>query len=98
MITVSTKRLMEAIEEADAFSLPTMNTGTQYLYDNLYSTLAGGCEVRLSGLDFNAFDLDDVGEIERVYNEYLEATEERVEGITRSLWAMPPVSAVSAFV
>jgi hypothetical protein len=93
MITVSTKRLMEAIEEADAFALPKMSTGTQYLYDNLYSTLASGGEVRLSGLDFNAFELDDVGEIERVYNNCLEAAEERAEGITRSLWAMSPVAA-----
>lgn len=36
MISVSTKTLLSAIEEAEAFSLPEMNEGTQYLYDELY--------------------------------------------------------------
>ena len=32
MITVSVKKLIEAIEEAEAFSLPDMTEGTRYLY------------------------------------------------------------------
>ncbi len=83
---------------ADAFSLPEMNAGTKYLYENLYDRLNGGGEVRLSGLDFDAFELDDVGEIEHIYTNFLEGPEEHAERIMRFLWGVSPVAAASAFV
>jgi hypothetical protein len=98
MVTVSTRRLMEAIEEADAFTLPEMNHGTAYLYENLYERLAGANEVRLSSLNFDAFELDDIIELDDIYEKYLEVPEERAGNIRRSLWGLPPIAAVSSFV
>jgi hypothetical protein len=89
---------MEAIEEADAFVLPEMNEGTRYLYDNVYNTLACGNEVRLSGLDFDAFELDDIIELDDIYEKYLEVPEERAGSIRRSLWGLPPIAVVSSCV
>ena len=36
MITVSTRKLVSAIEEADVFHLPDRNEGTRYIYDEIY--------------------------------------------------------------
>jgi len=68
MLTVSVKALVEAIQDTEAYSLPEMNNGTEYLYKNLYSRLVHGDTVHLSDLDFDAFEAEDVGEMEGLYN------------------------------
>jgi hypothetical protein len=97
MVTVSTKRLMEAIEEADVFTMPEMNPGTKYLYANLYNRLAGGNEITLSGIDFSAFEVNDIGELGRIYDG-LEEGERKSEVIARMLWNISPMTAPAAFV
>lgn len=98
MITVSTKRLIEAIEETEAFCLPKISAGTEYLYNNLYGRLSGGEDVSLFGLDFSAFELDDVVEIRDLYSGVLERGEHSAWNITRTLQGLLPVTTVSAFV
>jgi hypothetical protein len=98
MITVSTKHLLEAIEEADAFSLPDMNAGTEYLYSNLYERLSEGKDVFLSGIDFNAFALEDVEKMRSLYSTVLERNEHGAWNLSRSLQGVLPTATVSAFV
>lgn len=98
MLTVSVKQLVSAVEEAERFSLPEMNRGTRYLYDELYRPLAEGLERRLSEINFGSFELEDVESIQDIYTETLERNAWRAESLARSLREIPPVAAVSAFV
>jgi len=68
MITVNVKQLASALSEADVFTLPEMNDGTEYLYNSVYARLSRGEEVSLLGLDFDAFDLDDIDSLNELYD------------------------------
>ena len=98
MVTVSVKRLMSAIEEADVFRMPDMSVGADYLYNNLYKRLADGGDVRLSEIDFGSFELEDVGSMQDIYSDVFEANEFKAETIARTLRGIPPVSVAPAFV
>ena len=98
MITVSVKKLVDAIEEAEAFSLPDMTEGARYLYDSLYRKLSCNTNVGLSDINFGAFMLDDVDTIRELHSGILEANEYKAETITRSLRGLSPAVAASAFV
>ncbi len=98
MITVSTKNLLSAIEEAEEFSLPEMNTGTQYLYDELYGKVSRGMELHLSEIKFDRFKLDDVDMMRDLYSDTLEANERKAEALTHNLVNIPPAAVVSDFV
>ena len=98
MVTVDVKRLMAAIGEAERFRLPDMDEGTRYLYDELYRPLSEGMERRLSGLDFEHFELDDIESLRDIYWKSLEENGRRADALARTLRDIPPISAVSAFV
>ncbi|HBH95469.1 MAG TPA: hypothetical protein DDX91_06930 [Ruminococcaceae bacterium] len=98
MISVSTKTLLSAIEEAKAFSLPEMNEGTQYLYDELYGKVSRGMELHLSEIEFDRFELDDVDMMRDLYSDTLEANERKVETLTDNLMNIPPAAVASKFV
>ena len=98
MITVSVSQLISAIEEADAFSLPGMNAGVDYIYNNIYRRLANGEEVRLSEINYNAFDIEDVDFMRDIYSDVLEKNESRANSLTHTLCGIPPVVAAAAFV
>ena len=98
MVTVSVKKLVAAIEEAEAFKLPDMTDGTQYLFDNLYRKLSCNMSVGLSEINFDAFVLDDVDTIRELHSDIFEPNEYKAETITRSLRGLPPTVAVAAFV
>jgi len=98
MITVSVRQLVDAIEEADVFKLPHMNAGTEYIYNNLYRRLSYGENVKLSEIDYNSFELDDVDSMRDIYSDVLEANENRADTLARTLQGISPMSAISAFV
>lgn len=98
MVTVDVKRLMAAIGEAERFRLPDMDEGTRYLYDELYRPLSEGMERRLSGLDFERFELDDIESLRDIYCKTLEENGRRADALARTLRDIPPIAAVSAFV
>lgn len=98
MITISVKHLLSAIDEADAFKLPDMTPGTEYVYNSIYKKLLRGEELRLSGINFSSFDLDDIDTIRELYTNVLEAGEMKTDKITDTLWRIEPVAAASAFV
>ena len=98
MISVSTKTLLSAIEEAEAFSLPDMNEGTQYLYDELYGKVSRGMDLHLSEIEFDRFELDDVDMLRDLYSDTLEANEIKAETLSHNLANIPPVAIASKFV
>ena len=98
MVTVDVKRLVSAIGEAEMFKLPGMNEGTRYLYDELYRPLSEGMERRLSEINFESFELDDVDSMRDIYCKILEENGRRADALARTLWDIPPIAAVSAFV
>jgi hypothetical protein len=98
MITVSIKQLVSAIAEADTFTLPAMSAGTAYLYDGIYKRLTCGEEVRLSGIDWSRFELEDVDTMRDLYSDVLEANESKADRIVGALRGIAPTVAAAAFV
>ena len=98
MITVSIKQLAEAIEEAGAYKLPDMNDGTDYVYNNLYRRLSGSENVRLSEIDYDRFELDDIDSMRELYSNVLEADEYKTDTLAHTLQEMTPTMVAAAFV
>lgn len=97
MITVSTKQLVEAIEEAEAYRLPDMNEGTSYLYNELYQRLEKGSELRLSEIDFDRFELGDIDSIRELHAS-LGVSEGKARTLQWALWSIPPATGAVAFI
>ena len=98
MITVNVKQFVSAIEDADAFRLPDMSVGADYIYNTIYKRLSCGEEVRLSQIDYDAFELEDIDTMREIYFTVLEADEYKSDGISRTLWNIPPAVTAAAFV
>ncbi len=92
MITVSTRKLVSAIEEADVFHLPDRNEGTRYIYDEIYKRLSNGIEVRLSKINFSSFELDDIDAMRDLYFDILETNENKAKELTHILQNIPPIA------
>lgn len=97
MITVSTKQLVSALENASALRLPDMNEGASYLYNEFYRRLAEGSELRLSGIDFDRFELDDIDTIRELHSGF-ETNEVKAHTLMRALRDIPPATSPSAFI
>ena len=98
MITVSVKQLLSAIEEADIFQFPSMSAGVDYIYNSLYGRLTRGEDVRLSEIDYNAFELDDIDTMRDLYSDVLEVNERRADTLSTALRGLSPVVTAAAFV
>jgi hypothetical protein len=98
MITVDTRNLVEAVREAEVYKPPDMSKGTGYLYDNLYSRLSKGEDVKLSSLDFNAFELEDLGTINSLYSDIFERNCYAANGIASALRKAVPACKAVAYV
>ena len=97
MITVSTKQLVSAIEEAEAYHLPDMNEGVCYLYNELYRRLSEGSDLLLSEIDFDRFELEDIDSIRELHAD-LEENEGKAYSLIRALLNISPVASAAAFV
>jgi hypothetical protein len=91
MITVSVKQLTSAIVEADVFKLPDMNAGTAYLYNALYNRILRNTDVKLSELDFNAFESEDIDSFNSLYADVFEKDYYAANGIMATLRNVSPV-------
>ena len=98
MITVSIKQLLEAIEEADAFRLPDMSAGADYIYRNLYGRLSRGEDLKLSQIDWDSFELDDINTMRELYSNTLQENECKADLIAQTLRGISPVVTAAAFV
>ena len=98
MLTVNTRTLVEAICEVEAFKLPEMSEGTGYLFENLFSGLSRGEEVRLSNLDFNAFKPEDIESLESLYSDVFEKNYYTAGSIASALRETVPACKAVAYV
>jgi len=98
MVTVSVKQLIEAIEDADVYKFPDMTEGTDYLYNGLYKRLSYGENVRLSEIDYDSFELDDIDTMREIYTDVLECNEIKTNSLAHTLRNMTPAVAAAAFV
>lgn len=98
MITVSTKRLVSAIEEAESFKMPDMNEGTAYLYNTIYSRLSQNIDVRLSDIDFDAFEAEDIDVLNDLHSDVFETNHCSANGIISTLRQVAPVSKAVGYV
>lgn len=98
MITVSTKNLVAAIREADGFKLPDMNKGTGYLYNDIYRRLTRGEDVRLSEIDFDAFEADDLDSLNDLHSDVFERNYYAANSISSALRTIVPVCKAVGYV
>ena len=98
MITVSISQLVSAIEEADVYRLPDMSDGADYIYNNLYNRILRGEELRLSQINWDSFELDDINSMRKLYSDELETNEHRADSIADVLHGIKPAVTAAAFV
>lgn len=89
---------MTAVQEAPPFDFPEMNEGTNYLFTSLYCRLASDEEVRLSGLDLNAFSIEDVASLGELYSSVFEQSNYQVNNIAAALRRIAPVCKAAAYI
>ena len=90
MITVSTRQLASAITEAGAFKLPDMNAGTAYLYKAVYNRLSRNLDVKLSEIDFDAFEPEDIDSLNSLHSDIFERNHFAANGIMSTLRKIEP--------
>ena len=98
MVNVSVKQLLDAIEEADVYRLPAMSDGADYIYNNLYRRILRGEELKLSQIDWDGFELEDIDSMRNLYSGVLEANEYRADSIAETLRGISPTVTAAAFV
>ena len=98
MITVNTKKFVEAVRKADSFKLPDMSKGADYLFNNLYSRLSKGEDVKLSSLDFDTFEQEDLHAINSLYSDVFERNCYAANGIASALREALPACKAAAYV
>jgi len=90
MIQVSITQLADALQKAPPFVLPQMDKGASYLYDKVYKHLVSGGAVRLSDLDFSAFDEDDIHSLAGIYGDVFERNSYQADSIADTLRKAAP--------
>ena len=98
LITVSIKNLVDAVRDTDAFTMPEMNGGTAYLYNTVYRRMSAGHDVKLSELNFDAFEQDDVDTLNDLHSDVFERNSHANHGLTCTLRSIAPESKAVAYV
>ena len=91
MLKISTTKLLAAVQKAPVFEMPAVSEGTAYLYNNLYVPLSRGEDVCLSNLDLSAFDIEDIRDINDLYNDVIERFGYKAAQIVSVLRGIDPV-------
>jgi hypothetical protein len=92
------KKLTNELRKAKKFKLPTMTEGTMYLYDNIYQKLLRDEEVRLSQLNFDVFEYEDLTALTDLHTDVFEKNERKAYGIITELSKIEPVHNAVSFV
>ncbi len=69
-----------------------------HVYDNLYTPLANGTALRLSGIDFNFFALSDMEEFEAYFQKTLYSYEIAIHQMHRKLRELVPTVSKTNFI
>ena len=91
MVSVDVSKLLESIGDAPPYTLPDMSAGTTYLYDTLYKRLSQGLPVRLSAIDFTAFEPEDITALNQLYQNVFDKNNYVSNSITFALRKATPV-------
>jgi len=96
---INVAQFVSAVQEVNPFVAPDMNDGTSYLFKNVYGRLSSGDDyVRISELDFNAFDLDDIESLQSLYNDIYMESNYKADCITATLRQIAPVSKIASYI
>jgi len=98
MIQVNIAGLVAALKKEQPFTLPEMNEGTNYLFNRVYCRMANDDTVRLSALDFSAFEAEDIGSLNELYNDVIGRNNHQSENIAAALRKVDPVCRAAAYV
>lgn len=98
MIEVSVKQLVSAIAEVDVFKMPEINDGTAYLYNTIYSNLSQNKDVKLSEIDFDAFEAEDIGCLNDLHSDVFEKNCCTANGIITTLQQLSPICKAVGYV
>ena len=98
MLELNITKFVSAVQNAPAFTAPEMNSGTSYLFNNIYKRLLRGESVCITDLDFDAFDSDDIGFLRELYNNIYENHNHKTCDVVNALQQITPISKDSAYV
>ncbi len=98
MITVDIKRLINSIKKSQAYTLPNMNIGTEYLYNTIYKPLSNGTTVNLSDIDFECFELEDTDTLCEFYTDIFEKNSYIAYGLINTVKKINPIYKPISFV
>ena len=98
MLKLDIMQLISSIQDAPAFIAPEMGSGTSYLFNSIYKRLSNGEITRLSDLDFDAFDLEDIGTLDELFKNVFEEHNFKTGGIVNTMRNTAPVCKESVYV
>ena len=98
MMQVNILHLVAALQKEPAFVHPEMDIGTTYLFSHVYTRMVRGEKVRLSELDFTAFEEEDLHSLGGLYDEVLGKSNQEASSITGALRKIAPISKVAAYI
>ena len=97
MLTISVKQFVEALAVAPAYKPPELNAGSQYIQEKIADRLISGNKVRLSEINFESFDLEDINALQK-FNDHIEQYENRCMQVAQSFRKLKPVVVSGTFV
>jgi hypothetical protein len=97
MLTISVKRIVDAITIAPTFTPPELNVGAQYIQEKIADRLARGNEVRLSEINFEAFDLEDIDGFQS-FHEHMGQHEHRCDQVAQAFFKLKPATVSGTFI
>ena len=98
MMQVNINQLVAALRKAPVYTQPEMDEGTSYLFYHVYNRILRGEKVRLSELDFAAFEEDDIHSLSELYNSVFERNNREAGCITGTLRKIDPICKAAAYV
>ena len=90
MMQVNINQFMAALREVPIYNQPKMYKGTSYLFNHVYNHMLHGEEVKLSELDFSAFEEDDIHSLGELYNSVFERNSLEASRIANTLRKIDP--------
>lgn len=94
---INLNRLREELRKVPAFEPPKKSEGYGYLYELLYLPFMQGSEISLGALDFEAFSLEDVRELDMDYYNTFSRRLNQNDGIKSRLRKTEPLPSAVPF-
>ena len=98
MLHVDIAQLVAGVQKVQPFSMPEMDMGTGYLFNQVYRSLVSGSTVKLSDLDFSAFEEEDINTLSNLCDNVYERSNQQAGGIADILRRTTPISKAAVYV